>query len=309
MKRTLALLLLLVTGLAFAQTGPTFNYRGGVATTTSKLSAFAATTSAELAGVISDETGSGAAVFATSPTLTTPAITGAATLTADTVANIVATTPAAGSMRWASNLGVAGGLLVYNGTRWKPVGGQLVLAKLLTTVASIANSETILLQANAMQPGLLKAGDSLEFLIDTTKSGTTDGAVVTLRLGTAGTTSDTAVLGNTTVLAAANRTVGTCWHIKLVDNTTSQRSGSIGSNGHCGAASATASPATIAITDMSTNALIPTITTNSSSTNDTVGATDARIIWVTPFLDPRRYVPAALRDALAANDERYAAAA
>jgi hypothetical protein len=48
--------------------------------TTDKLSALAATTSAELRGVISDETGSGALVFGTSPTLTTPAISGAATI-------------------------------------------------------------------------------------------------------------------------------------------------------------------------------------------------------------------------------------
>jgi hypothetical protein len=40
--------------------------------TTDKLSALAATTSAELASVISNETGSGALVFATSPTLVTP---------------------------------------------------------------------------------------------------------------------------------------------------------------------------------------------------------------------------------------------
>jgi len=51
-----------------------------VARKTDKLSAFAATTSAELAGVVSDETGSGALVFATSPTLTTPSL-GAATAT------------------------------------------------------------------------------------------------------------------------------------------------------------------------------------------------------------------------------------
>ena len=42
--------------------------------TTDKLSVHAATTSSELAGVISDETGSGALVFATSPTLVTPAL-------------------------------------------------------------------------------------------------------------------------------------------------------------------------------------------------------------------------------------------
>ena len=42
--------------------------------TTSKISVLAATTSSELAGVISDETGSGALVFANSPTLVTPAL-------------------------------------------------------------------------------------------------------------------------------------------------------------------------------------------------------------------------------------------
>jgi hypothetical protein len=51
---------------------------GTVALTNNKLDAFAATTSAELAGVISDETGTGALVFADTPTLVTPNI-GAAT--------------------------------------------------------------------------------------------------------------------------------------------------------------------------------------------------------------------------------------
>ena len=43
--------------------------------TTDKLSVLSATSSSELAGVISDETGSGALVFGTSPALTTPTIT------------------------------------------------------------------------------------------------------------------------------------------------------------------------------------------------------------------------------------------
>jgi len=49
-----------------------FGAGGTVAYTSNKLDVFAATTSSELAGVISDETGSGALVFATSPTLVTP---------------------------------------------------------------------------------------------------------------------------------------------------------------------------------------------------------------------------------------------
>jgi hypothetical protein len=44
----------------------------GLATTAGTLAQFGATTSSQLAGVISDETGSGALVFATSPTLVTP---------------------------------------------------------------------------------------------------------------------------------------------------------------------------------------------------------------------------------------------
>jgi hypothetical protein len=57
-----------------------FGAGGTVAYTANKLSAFAATSSSELSGVLSDETGSGAAVFANSPTLVTPVL-GAATAT------------------------------------------------------------------------------------------------------------------------------------------------------------------------------------------------------------------------------------
>ena len=64
--------------------GPSSGGAGGDAFTTDSLAQFAATTSAQLAGVISDETGSGALVFATSPTLVTPAL-GAATATSLTL--------------------------------------------------------------------------------------------------------------------------------------------------------------------------------------------------------------------------------
>jgi hypothetical protein len=58
-----------------------FGGGGTVAYTGDKLNAFAATSSSELAGVISDETGSGALVFGTSPTFTT-GIDGGATFAA-----------------------------------------------------------------------------------------------------------------------------------------------------------------------------------------------------------------------------------
>lgn len=49
---------------------------GGDALVANPLSQFAATTSLQLKGVISDETGSGALVFGTSPTITTPTLSG-----------------------------------------------------------------------------------------------------------------------------------------------------------------------------------------------------------------------------------------
>ena len=65
---------------------------GGDALVANPLSQFAATTSLQLAGVISDETGSGALVFATSPTLVTPALG----------------TPASGTLTNCTSLPVAG---------------------------------------------------------------------------------------------------------------------------------------------------------------------------------------------------------
>jgi len=73
----------------------------GDALTTNPLSQFAATTSAQLAGVLSDETGSGSAVFANSPTLVTPALgtPSALVLTnaSGTVTNLTLVTPALGT--------------------------------------------------------------------------------------------------------------------------------------------------------------------------------------------------------------------
>lgn len=53
-----------------------FTCGAGNALTSNPLSQFAATTSAQLAGVVSDESGSGSLLFGTSPTIATPAISG-----------------------------------------------------------------------------------------------------------------------------------------------------------------------------------------------------------------------------------------
>lgn len=81
--------------------GNTTLQAGTMATTGGTLAQFAATTSAQLAGVISDETGSGSLVFSTSPSLTTPAI-GSGGLTvagsASGTTSVVATSAASGTL-------------------------------------------------------------------------------------------------------------------------------------------------------------------------------------------------------------------
>lgn len=84
----------------------------GTLATTGNLAQFAATSSAQLAGVISDETGSGSLVFGTSPSLTTP------TLTTPTLsdATLNGNTSIGGNMTVTGNLTINGTTTTINST-------------------------------------------------------------------------------------------------------------------------------------------------------------------------------------------------
>lgn len=88
-----------------------FGTGGTVAYTANKLSAFAATSSSELSGVISDETGSGALVFGTSPSFTTGVVSASSTLA---VFNTTATTVNAFGASTATSIGAATGTTTIN---------------------------------------------------------------------------------------------------------------------------------------------------------------------------------------------------
>ena len=109
-----------------------------VALTTGTLGQFAATTSSQLAGVISDETGSGALVFGTSPAITTSLTTGSSSFD---LINTTATTINFGGAATTLNIGNASGTVT--------IAGNLTVEGTTTTV----NSTTITVDDKNLELG------------------------------------------------------------------------------------------------------------------------------------------------------------
>ena len=140
--------------------GGTVAYQGG------SLAQFASTTSAQLAGVISDETGSGALVFATSPTLTTPTL-GAATVTS--------LTGSTGSLSITAAAGNNSINLVPTGTGTVDVGSKRITSVAEPTQATDAATKNYV---DAVKTGL--------DVKDSVRVATTAALTVTYANGTSG---------------------------------------------------------------------------------------------------------------------------
>lgn len=143
-----------VTIVATGSTNITLPTSGTLASTAAKISDFASCSSSELAGKISDETGTGALVFANTPTLVTPVL-GVATATS--INKVTITAPATSATLTISNgaaLTVSGNVtLSSSGSCALTLGGNNIAfttsgATALTlptsgTVATLAGSENL----------------------------------------------------------------------------------------------------------------------------------------------------------------------
>ena len=135
---------------------------GTLTTTSNNLSSFAPTTSAQLAGVLSDETGTGAAVFSTSPTLVTPVI-GAATGTSLSVTGQLSSTVATGTAPFTvvsttpvANLSIGG-----NAATATTAGTVTTNANLTGPITSIGNATSVASQTGAGSTFVMSASPTL----------------------------------------------------------------------------------------------------------------------------------------------------
>ncbi len=186
---------------------------GTIALTSNKLSAFAATTSAELLGVISDETGSGSLVFATSPTLTTPVL-GIATATS--INKVAFTAPAT-----SATLTIADGktatinnTLTFTGTDASSVafgtGGTVAYtANKLSVFAATTSSELAGVISDETGSGSLVFGTAPTFTtsIDSGATFAAFASATALTLGHSGTAASTTNLATGATATATTKTV------------------------------------------------------------------------------------------------------
>jgi hypothetical protein len=151
-----------------SNTSLTLPSSGFVAVREDKLNVFASTSSAELAGVISDETGSGSLVFANSPALVTPNLG----------------TPSSVNLANATNLPVSTGISGL-GTGVATFLATPTSANLLTAVTDETGTGSLVFATNPSLTLPTIGGTGARF------SGSTSGTVTLLAAATAGTTTIT----------------------------------------------------------------------------------------------------------------------
>lgn len=175
-----------------------------------------------------------------------------------------------------------GGSLFYsNGTRWKPVSGGALLDAVDTANISVANTTEQQLNPNhiIIPAGLVGDYDRLRVKLTLSKSASVDSSTVRLRYGPLGTIADP-VITTITVLAGANVSYGAQIDFKRASATSLQRLGNADPSTGFNGAVASAVSAPVVVSNMDSNAMYLTISSQMTGGTETVSLMD-----FTLFLD------------------------
>jgi hypothetical protein len=199
-----------------------------------------------------------------------------------TWAQIAAINPGTtGVMAFVSDLGATGTWVRWTGSRWKTFALGNLLKDMGATVSGITNTEQIVCQT-LIPAGAWQNTDHIRIESTGGKSaGVADTGRITVRIGTAGTTADTALTGLTTgqVMTATQISFGNMVDIRLQSATSAQKLGSAanGQPGWGNGSGGTISAATT-ITDASANPLYISVGFSSSGATETLTITSCKII-------------------------------
>jgi hypothetical protein len=197
-----------------------------------------------------------------------------------TLANLLANYPPTSNAGFIAVLTDVNNIAVISdGTRYKPLGGIALLGKLGADITT-TGAEAIMFQV-AIPAGLLKAGDSITKQISASKSADVETLNYRLRMGTAGTLSDTSIQDFTLATGGGgNRTMGFIAEWKVSSATTIDRVGNASqSTSFIGSATAT-EPSPSVIDNLDTNAMFISDTLALTGTS-TVGKLRSSIItWI-----------------------------
>jgi hypothetical protein len=185
-----------------------FGSGGTVAYVANKLSVFAATTSAELAGVISDETGSGNLVFSTSPSFSTSVVTDSATIS---VFNTTATTVNAFGAATTLNLGYDSTAASTMNINTGATGTGVTKTINLGTGGAVGSTTNVNIGATGTTifgTGTVRGNNTTQFLFDTVATTVNAfGASTTLNLGYNGTAASTTNISTGEVAIGTTKTL------------------------------------------------------------------------------------------------------
>ncbi len=171
--------------------------------------------------------------------------------------------------------GSTGSLWISDGVRWKPVNGALTLYSSDAASAAVSGVTETIQRQILLPAGLLRVGDRLVCKVSQSKSSTSETATTRIRLGTAGTTSDTQIAA-IAAMTTTNVSVGWTFDMRVNSATTVQKMGGASTALPWGVSTG-AFPAATTVSSVTANALYLSFSSFMSSTVETTLIEDLSI--------------------------------